>query len=661
MDSTNTNATETSSNPQAAVDQTLTLLKAKDDTSRFVGLSLLRSLLDSNEQLRTNGENLLKCWDAIPNKFLLRLSKTQETKSKSRDEANDMVDLAVAVVHIFANLLPTQEVGEKKMVEFCEPLLNAIPRLESNSQKNAFQALQCIASTSSGAVALTAIKDWKPVIDAASSNKEILAELFRLQRVADKSGGLSDYQRGILAGVVESTMLKVKDHGQLDSIQILEALGDLTSETLVSSYLHTTKSHSSLLICVQYPQSPHWIPYAIDLTRNTIKKQPTSRGRNACIKLIGNLIQALPPSSGFTFELFNETSSKNKDGKPFSYIFINLVLIEIRSTIPSLLESLASTSYTSTALRLAACYDIMSAFIMYLLQYLDQDADITEGPPESILTPEQFLRIRKDFAETLSLTLEFFRDRWDATVSGAGGLDPSARNDPNTPLALTWDNPSVSPAGDPIVLAGLRALSLWLREDENIELQQEATSLMDMFMALYSSSAAPDAEVDFRHAILTCLTGLLPESDDAVQLFLDQNGWNLLQEDLLRNIVPLNIGSAQPLSAHTQDIIRVLLLVVESETVPQTRLPWMTIVKQLADIKPPSLRDGEKLETLVGGWQLAVALIVKAPQNVKKTNSGNIKGIKQKAETILKEIGRSFNVELIDSLKEVMDGLDGVV
>lgn len=236
MANTKTGATETPSSLQAAVDQTLTLLKAKDDTSRFVGLSLLRSLLDSNEQLRTNDENLLNCWHAISNKFLVRLLKTQETKSKSKDEAEDMVDLAVAVVHIFANLLPAQEVGEKKMVEFCEPLLNAVPRLQSDSRKNALQALQCIASTSLGAVALAGIKEWRPIIDAASSNEEVLIELFRLQRAADKSGALSGHQLGILAGVTESTMLSVKDHGKLDSIKTLEALGELTSETSVSYY-----------------------------------------------------------------------------------------------------------------------------------------------------------------------------------------------------------------------------------------------------------------------------------------------------------------------------------------------------------------------------------------------------------------------------------------
>lgn len=237
------------SNPQAAVDQTLKLLKARDDTSRFVGLSLLRSLLDSNEQLRTDDENLLKCWNAISNKFLLRLLRTQETESKSKDEARDMVELAVAVIHIFANLLPALQVGGKKMVEFCEPLLTAILRLESDSRKHAFQVLQCVASTSSGAVVLAEITDWKPIIDTASSNDDVLIDLIRLQRAADKSGSLSGHQQGRFASVVSSAILGVRDRGNSDSIETLEALGELTSETSVRSDSFSTVSQVSLLIC----------------------------------------------------------------------------------------------------------------------------------------------------------------------------------------------------------------------------------------------------------------------------------------------------------------------------------------------------------------------------------------------------------------------------
>ncbi|QDS75095.1 hypothetical protein FKW77_007061 [Venturia effusa] len=661
MENTNGSGATASANPQAAIDQTLTLLQAKDDTSRFVGLSLLRALLDSNEQLRTDEKNLLKCWNAISNKFLIRLLRTQETKSKSKDEAQDMVGLAVAVVHIFANLLPSHEVAEKKMIEFCGPLLGTIPTLDLGPQKDAFQALQCIASTMSGAIVLAEFENWKAIIDGASSREDILVEVFRLYRAAANSGNLSLHQSGALASMVENALLGVKETGKLDSIKVLEALIELTSEASVSCRSSTSTSRSYPLTMAKYEQSPKWITYAMDLVRTTIKKQPTSRGRNACIRLVGNLIQGLPPSSRFSYELFKDSPSQKNDGAPFSYIFINLVSIEIRSTIPSLLESLASASYTSTALRLASCYDIMSAFIQYLLHYLDQNEAIMEGPLSSALSPEQFLRIRKDFAETLSMTLEFFRDRWDATVSGAGGLDPGARNDPSSPLALTWDNPSVSPAGDPIILAGLRTLSLWLKEDENAELGREAISLMDMYMALYSSSMAADARVDFRHPILTCLTGLVPGSDDAAQQFLDHKGWTLLQDDFLHNISLLDIGVSQNLAAHTQDIIRVLLLVVESETVPQTRLPWMTIVKKLAETRLPSLRDKEKLETLVGGWQLAVALVLKAPHNVKKSNAKNIESIKRKAEAISNELRGSSEVDLVDSLREVIEGLENVV
>lgn len=151
--------------------------------------------------------------------------------------------------------------------------------------------------------------------------------------------------------------------------------------------------------------------------------------------------------------LFRSTGEEQRpDSKPFAYIFINLVLIDIRTTIPSLMEILASPEYASTALRLAAAYDITSSFILYLLQNIGADTNFTHNAPPMILPPDLLLKLRRDFSETFSLTLEFFRDRWEATETGVSGLAPEARVDPNAPLTITWDNPFMKPAEDPILL-----------------------------------------------------------------------------------------------------------------------------------------------------------------------------------------------------------------
>jgi hypothetical protein len=84
---------------------------------------------------------------------------------------------------------------------------------------------------------------------------------------------------------------------------------------------------------------------------------------------------------------------------------------------------------------------------------------------------------------------------------------------------LTWDNPIIAPEQDPIILSGLRALSLWVREDDNSQLNKQTMGMADMLAALYESSVKEDAKTDFRHPILVLLEGLLPNSDEAVRPF----------------------------------------------------------------------------------------------------------------------------------------------
>jgi hypothetical protein len=138
--------TQTAKDAAPALTQVFTFLAAKDDTSRFVGLSLLRTILDTNESLRNDEAIIKRCWTAVPNRFLIRLLKSAQT-----EESRNMNDLAVAVVHTFANLLPTDQVSDKKMFELVEPLANILPQLDAAPQMLAFQALQCVVSNAAGA------------------------------------------------------------------------------------------------------------------------------------------------------------------------------------------------------------------------------------------------------------------------------------------------------------------------------------------------------------------------------------------------------------------------------------------------------------------------------------------------------------------------------
>ena len=106
----------------SSVQKIQTLLKTKDDTSRFVGLALLKSVLDNSEALRDDQDLIFTLWESIPPKFIDRLLRTgQQGQSASRKNAKDMLDLAVSVLHTFTALVPAEKRDDK--------FVGRIPRL----------------------------------------------------------------------------------------------------------------------------------------------------------------------------------------------------------------------------------------------------------------------------------------------------------------------------------------------------------------------------------------------------------------------------------------------------------------------------------------------------------------------------------------------------
>jgi hypothetical protein len=112
--------------PTAALEQVQGLLKAKDDTSRFVGLALLKSLLDNQPQLREDVIRLNAFWNAISPKFLDRLLGAGKNKNVTQQESRNMVDIAVTVLHTFAILLPAETRDDERLVGRSASLVNAL-------------------------------------------------------------------------------------------------------------------------------------------------------------------------------------------------------------------------------------------------------------------------------------------------------------------------------------------------------------------------------------------------------------------------------------------------------------------------------------------------------------------------------------------------------
>lgn len=331
--------------------------------------------------------------------------------------------------------------------------------------------------------------------------------------------------------------------------------------------------------------------------------KPTADGRAAYTNLSASLLQSFPAE---TSKLLFSDGSKSE--KPFPYLLINLVLVDLRSSFPNLLAQLNSSEYESTSLRLASAFDIVSAFIGFLLRSLE-DEDL-EGPLSSLLmAPDLLLKLRKTVSETMSLSIEYLRDRWDASITGAMGLHPEARvgaakTSTGSHYTLAWDSKNDNAHQDPLILAAVRALAIWLREDDNDSLRKEAAGLSDMFMDLYKSSAS--GRLDFRRPVLVALEGIVT-IDKGVKLFLENEAWEILVQDMLAILQASSSASDETEAARGVEIIRVLLPIVESER-PGSRESWMSVITTVAAWNVPEVAQ----PSIVSEFQVAVLQLVTA-------------------------------------------------
>lgn len=264
---------------------------------------------------------------------------------------------------------------------------------------------------------------------------------------------------------------------------------------------------------------------------------------------------------------------------------MKMLLVDIRSTLPSLQEKLNSPEYPSSSSRVAESYDVISNFIGYLVQSLDEEGTTSSHQTLSF-EPSQLLQLRADISETMSLTIEHLRDRYDGSVSGAAGLHLSARKDSptsTTPRSIAWESSSTSMSEDPLTLSETRTLALWLREDDNDALRREAAGIVDVLLGLYGSEVAKG---DVRSAVLTTFEGIF-EVPEGIDAFLREDGWESLLKDLQKI---LSSGEPQE-EDRGLEIVRALLTVAESDVVGPAKQEWVKVI----DMAIEALQEQGKL------------------------------------------------------------------
>lgn len=396
-----------------------------------------------------------------------------------------------------------------------------------------------------------------------------------------------------------------------------------------------------------------WLPSLANLiTKCYLSRHnaPLAENKHGLSVLTATVLRLYPQQ--FPSLVFNRPTSPS-GSKPKSFLFVKLLLVDIKSSIPSFQEILNSPHYPRTSTRIACVYDIISAFISYLVHILDQN-ESGSSDAKSLLnfSPSSLLQIRADISESISLTMEHLRDRFDASVAGTFGLHPSARSrtdaSPTAPLSITWDSSFSPMPQDLLTLAQMRTLALWLHEDDNDNLRKEAAGIMDVILNLYISE---DAALDFRSPVLMGLESiiLVPEG---VNTFLAADGWGILAKDLKSIVLSNSLDDSQ----RGVDIIRVLLDIVQSDVTGPAKEEWMDIVELAAHpLKSDPAHEARSLDLRIAVAQLAVELLVRAPRGIRRKNLAAARRLLR----IMRGMRNDASIagEASEGLEEVVSGL----
>lgn len=390
------------------------------------------------------------------------------------------------------------------------------------------------------------------------------------------------------------------------------------------------------------PLHPVWLKTAVSFIQNLVISRPNATARTAYTHAAAELLQAYPDRVPQL--LFPD---RKPSGPPSGYMLINLLLIDIRASAPVLLQSLNQPNYRETSRRLASAFDVVSIFVGFLVRSLEDDSQET-----MVMSPDSLLKLRKAISETMSLAVEFLRDRWDASVAGAMGLHPESRpGEIDTPIGshrtLAWDSIDHHIEDDPLILAAIKALSLWLQEDENELLRKEATGLMDMYLELYSSRGS--AHYNVQMPIIVALN-VLVDLRRGREEFFRLGGWSILSKDLCVIISSVDRSDDPRLLQKGLDLTRVLYTASEAQQHGQINEEQFDIITAVAawDIRPSDSANIDEL--VISTLMLCCSILTKASPRERHNYAHSIRAIRGICVLVC---------HFTDDAKEIMHQLDG--
>jgi hypothetical protein len=225
------------SDPSETYDKLIELLKTKNDTSRFVGLAFLKSVLD-NGQLAQDTDRIHIIWESLSPKFLKRLLRARENEKTSKSEARDMLNLSVSILHTLTNLLPGNDLKNKRLTAFLSPLIGTllyryvrfysfvgaglIPNSDEETTRLILKSLLTIVSYQEGAVEFIHVDDVTPLIEIATQDSLVLDVFtYAWMNASSVDSEVSSTQASV-DEVIPTLLLVFKD---TDAVTLIQSIG----------------------------------------------------------------------------------------------------------------------------------------------------------------------------------------------------------------------------------------------------------------------------------------------------------------------------------------------------------------------------------------------------------------------------------------------------
>ncbi|KAI0393922.1 DUF1941-domain-containing protein [Xylariaceae sp. FL0594] len=474
------------------------LLAAKDDTSRFVGLVLLKTTLD-NHASDLSQDEVRALWDSISPRFLDRLIRTGSRPApEQRKQAGDMLDVAVAVIYTFVRLLNDCALSER-FYSRIPKLLDAVLYSSKETTQRIVDVINALvqqpASAPSGGATFFSeleVSSWAPLIEIAPQHEHVFA-IFNWAWVNGSSSIPPEAMRNKIDEAMQLLISSFKGHYPGPLLDFVALILDNLPPHLRS-------------------KNAGWLRPLTRLIQDLVSNKQTENGRKSYIVCASTLLVAFPEEAP-KYLFCDEPNTP----KPLAYLFVKMVQVDIASTLHILMPKVNSPEYPSLTRRISSALDIMTSFVGFLITASDDDT-IQHG-----LTPDRILKLHEDLARTVGDVMEYLRDRWEDFLAGSRGLESTQSS-------------KRSIFEDLITPAAIRFVATWLRDDDGEALRSQAAGLTEVFGELYKMSLTSTDTPELRLPILAALEGMLQTSSGR-QAFKEHDIWSRCLYPDLRSIL----------------------------------------------------------------------------------------------------------------------------